>query len=136
MKAGPPADIDAYIAGFPREVRRRLEAIRTTIAGAVPEATEAIKYQMPTFVLHGNLLHFAAFQHHIGLYPTPSGVSAFASALAKYTTGKGSVQFPLDEPTPLALIARIARHRARENREKAQARPGRKASAASRRRKA
>lgn len=122
-------NIDEYIALFPADIRAKLEAVRRTIAAAAPEATEKISYQMPTFYLHGNLVHFAAHPHHIGFYPTPSGIAAFQSELARYKTSKGAVQFPLDEPLPLALVAEIVRFRVAENVQQAQAKQGRKRSA-------
>lgn len=106
-----PKSIDEYIAGFPRDVQRILEQIRTTISKAAPDAREAIKYQIPTFVLHGNLVHFAAFKNHIGFYPTPAAIEAFKDELSRYNFAKGSVQFPIDQPMPLALIAKIVRFR-------------------------
>jgi uncharacterized protein YdhG (YjbR/CyaY superfamily) len=122
MKTNPPAPrtIDEYIAGFPKEVQAILEKIRSTIKNSAPGAEEAIKYQMPTFVLKGNLVHFAAFKHHIGFYPVPSGIEAFKDELARYKQGKGSVQFPLDQPIPYELIERIVKFRVSENLEKAQ----------------
>lgn len=118
MKAarGSPASIDAYIAGFPGEVQRALKQIRATIRKAAPDAEEAIKYQVPTFVLNGNLLHFAAFKAHIGFYPTPSGIEAFRDELSHFESAKGSVRFPLDEPMPLGLIEKIVRFRVKEAR--------------------
>lgn len=110
----PAKDMDEYIAAFPPGVRRRLNQIRAIIRKAAPEAEEAIKYQMPTFVLGKSLVHFAAFKNHIGLYPTPSGIAAFKDDLAPYVNAKGSVQFPLDKPLPLALIERIVRFRINE----------------------
>ena len=77
-----PKDIDEYIAGFPEDVQAILEKIRTTIRGAVPDAEEAIKYQMPTFTLKGNLVHFAAWKSHIGLYPAPTGIEKFKDRLS------------------------------------------------------
>ena len=114
-----PTTIDEYIAGFPQEVQGILEQIRRTIHEAAPEATEAISYQMPTFKLYGNLVHFAAFQHHIGFYPVPSGIEKFKTELSVYKQGKGSVQFPLDQPIPYDLIRRIVEFRVEENLEKA-----------------
>ena len=110
-----PSSIDDYIAGFPPEIRDILTRIRAVIREAAPDATEAIRYQMPTFVLHGNLVHFAAYKAHIGLYPTPTGIEAFGDELAPYVGGKGSVRFPLDQPIPYDLIRRIATFRVREN---------------------
>jgi len=108
-------DIDSYIAGFPEDIRERLEQVRATIRKAAPQAEEAIKYAMPTFVLNGNLVHFAAFKNHIGFYPAPTGMAAFKKDLAPYHTGKGSVQFPLDKPVPLSLITKIVKMRVEEN---------------------
>ena len=113
-------NIDAYIATFPKDVQELLEQVRATIQNAAPEATEAIKYAMPTFMLKGkNLVHFAAFKNHIGFYATPSGHEAFNTALSKYKSGKGSVQFPIGEPMPLELIARIVEYRVTEHLAKA-----------------
>jgi uncharacterized protein YdhG (YjbR/CyaY superfamily) len=116
MKAasGPPRNVDEYIAGFPREVQEILQQIRTTIKQVAPDAEEAIKYGIPTFVLNGNLVHFAAFKHHVGFYPTPSGIEAFKDELSRYQSAKGSVQFPIDEPMPLRLIEEIVRFRVKE----------------------
>lgn len=121
--------IDEYIATFPAEIQKILQEIRATIKAAAPEATEKISYQMPTFFLNGNLVHFAAFKQHIGFYPTPNGVDAFAQDLAKFKGAKGSVQFPLDQPMPLDLITRIVKYRVAENLKKAKAKPGRQKSA-------
>jgi len=107
--------IDEYIAGFPKDIREILEKVRETIRQAAPDATEKISYQMPTFYLNGNLVHFAAFKKHIGLYPAPSGVAAFQEELAPYVKAKGSIQFPLDKPIPYDLIARITAFRVQEN---------------------
>ncbi|OQX19651.1 MAG: hypothetical protein BWK76_03945 [Desulfobulbaceae bacterium A2] len=121
---GSPRDIDGYIAGFPADVRKMLEQIRATIRDAAPEAVEAIKYSIPTFVLHGNLVHFAAFKNHIGFYPTPSGIEQFSDELAAYARAKGSVQFPLDQPMPLSLIRKIVTFRVREATAKRKKRAG------------
>jgi len=121
--------IDEYIATFPAEIQKILQEVRATIHAAAPEATEKISYQMPTFYLNGNLVHFAAFKQHIGFYPTPNGVDAFAQDLAKFKGAKGSVQFPLDQPMPLDLITRIVKYRVAENLEKAKVKPGRQKSA-------
>jgi uncharacterized protein YdhG (YjbR/CyaY superfamily) len=112
-------DIDEYIAGFPDDVREILEKIRATIREAAPGAEEAIKYRMPTFVLNGNLVHFAAFKNHIGLYPTPTGIEAFQGELSPYKSGRGSVQFPLDQPIPYDLIRRIVEFRVKESLDRA-----------------
>lgn len=110
-----PKTIDEYIAGFPQDVQVLLEQVRQTIRAAAPEAEETIKYQMPTFMLNGNLVYFAAFKKHIGFYPIPSGIDAFKEELSRYEGGKGSVKFPLDQPLPLDLIRRIVEHRMQEN---------------------
>ncbi len=116
----PIQSIDAYIAGFPPDIQERLQALRATIHAAAPEATERIAYGMPTFALHGNLVHFGAFKNHIGFYPTPSGIEAFAADLARYSGSKGAIQFPLDEPLPLDLVRRIVEYRLAENRARAE----------------
>lgn len=109
------ADIDSYIASFPPEVQEKLEQIRNTIRQSAPEATEAIKYAIPTFVWHGNLVHFAAFKSHMGFYPAPTGMAEFEKELAPYKQGKGSVQFPMSEELPLSLVSKIVAFRIREN---------------------
>ncbi len=116
-----PASIDEYIAGFPPDIQAILEKIRATIRQAAPEAQEAIKYRMPTFVLQGNLVHFAAFKEHIGLYPAPTGIIKFKDELSVYASAKGSVRLPLDEPIPYDLISRIVEYRVKENLARSQA---------------
>ena len=111
----PNNDIDKYISSFPNEIQAMLQQIRETIRQAAPEAKEAIRYAMPTFVLNGNLVHYAAFKNHIGFYPVPSGIEAFRDELSVYKRGKGSVQFPLDNPMPLSLITKIVKFRVQEN---------------------
>jgi uncharacterized protein YdhG (YjbR/CyaY superfamily) len=113
-----PKTIDEYIARFPRDVQAILKQVRATIRKVAPHAEEAIRYQIPTFVLGENLVHFAAFKKHIGFYPTSSGIAAFKDTLAPYKSAKGSVQFPIDKPMPLRLIEKIVRFRAREVRAK------------------
>lgn len=120
MKTKPPTTIDEYIAGFPSDVQDILHKIRATIRKAAPQAEETIKYQMPTFILQGYLVHFAAFKTHIGFYPTPSGVENFAAELARYQTSKGAIQFPLDQRIPYSLITRIVKFRVKENLAKAE----------------
>ena len=112
--------IDEYIAQFPEDIQAILQQIRSVIKEAAPEATEKISYQMPTFYLKGNLVHFAAFKSHIGFYPVPSGIEKFKEELSQYKGGKGSVQFPLDKPIPYDLIRRITIFRVEENLELAQ----------------
>ncbi len=111
--------IDEYIAAFPPEVQKKLKEIRSVIKEAAPQAEEKISYQMPTFTLHGNLVHFAAHQHHVGFYPTPSAIEAFMDELSIYEKSKGAVRFPLDKPLPLDLIRRMVLFRVAENEEKA-----------------
>ncbi len=110
-----PETIDEYIAGFPADIQVILQKIRKTIKDAAPDAQEAISYQMPTFKFHGNLVHFAAFKNHIGFYPVPSGIEKFKAELSVYKQGKGSVQFPLDQPIPYDLISRVVKYRVEEN---------------------
>jgi uncharacterized protein YdhG (YjbR/CyaY superfamily) len=108
-------NIDEYIKGFPRHIQQLLEEMRTTIRKAAPAAEEAIKYAMPTFVLNGNLVHFAAFKNHIGFYPAPSGIEAFKKELSAYEGSKGAIRFPLDKPLPLALVSKIVKYRVKNN---------------------
>lgn len=107
--------IDEYIVQFPEDIQKILQKIRSVIKEAAPDATEKISYQMPTFFLKGNLVHFAAFKSHIGFYPIPSGIEKFQDELSQYKGGKGSVQFPLDKPIPYDLIRRITIYRVEEN---------------------
>ena len=107
--------IDEYIKSFPGDIQARLKQLRALIRRVAPEAQEKISYQMPTFYLNGNLVHFAAYPKHIGFYPTPSGIEAFQKELSKYKSSKGAVQFPLDAPLPLKLIERIVKFRVKES---------------------
>jgi uncharacterized protein YdhG (YjbR/CyaY superfamily) len=111
--------IDEYIAGFPKNIQKLLKEMRATVKKAAPKAKEAIKYAMPTFILNGNLVHFAAFKNHIGFYPAPQGIEEFKKELSKYKGAKGSVQFPIDKKLPLTLISQIVKYRVKENLEKA-----------------
>ena len=113
-----PQTIDEYIAGFPKDVQVILKRIRSTVRKAAPGATEKISYQMPTFFLEGNLVHFAAFKTHIGFYPVPTGIEKFQKELSAYEVGKGSVKFPFDEPIPYELTENIVKFRIKENLEK------------------
>ena len=110
--------IDEYIKTFPDDVQSILEKMRQTIRKAAPEAEEAISYQIPTFKLNGNLVHFAAFKNHIGFYPTSTGVEAFKKELSPYEGAKGSVQFPIEKPIPYDLVKRIVMFRRKENLER------------------
>jgi uncharacterized protein YdhG (YjbR/CyaY superfamily) len=121
-----PQDIDQYIAAFPPAVRAKLTRIRAAIRKAAPQAKEAIKYQMPTFTQHGNLVHFAAYQHHIGFYPAPRAIERFQEELSAYEGSKGAVRFPLDKPVPVGLIGRIVKFRVQQDRERAAARKKRR----------
>lgn len=108
-------DIDAYIGGFPSEVQALLRKMRATIQKASPKATEAMKYNIPTFVLHGkNLVHFGGFTKHIGFFPAPSAIAKFKTELTKYKCSKGTVQFKLAEPMPWSLVARMVKFRVGE----------------------
>ncbi|HEX5809997.1 MAG TPA: DUF1801 domain-containing protein [Anaerolineales bacterium] len=107
--------MDEYINTFPEGVQRILNELRQTIKEVAPEAEETINYGIPTFTLNGNLVHFAAFENHIGFYPTPSGMEAFKNELSSYKGAKGSVQFPIDQPLPLPLIRKIVEFRVKEN---------------------
>ena len=111
--------IDEYIANFPEEVQKILEELRAIIRASAPEAEERISYQIPTFALKGNLVHFAAYKKHIGFYPTSGGIQAFERELSVYECAKGSVRFPIDEPLPFELISKIVRFRVDENLRKA-----------------
>jgi uncharacterized protein YdhG (YjbR/CyaY superfamily) len=115
--------IDEYIATFPEETQALLTALRATIRAAAPGAEEKISYQMPAFALHGNLVYFAAWKKHIGLYATPSGNAAFEAELSPYERSKGAVKFPIDQPLPLDLIGRIVQFKVAENLAKAAAKP-------------
>ena len=114
-----PENIDEYIASFSEDIQKILQQVRKTIQKAAPEATEKISYAMPTFHLDGNLVHFAAFTNHIGFYALPSGNREFQEELSHYKIGKGSIQFPLNEPMPTALIEKIVKFRVQENKAKA-----------------
>ena len=107
--------VDEYIQQYPPEIQEKLLLIRKTILDAAPEAKEKISWQMPTFTLNGNLVHFAAHKNHIGFYPGSSGIEAFQHRFGEYKSSKGAVQFPVSDPLPLELIAEIVRFRVKEN---------------------
>ena len=111
-------NIDAYIESFPENVQKLLKQMRATIAKAAPGAEEVIRYAIPTFILNGNLVHFAGFKNHIGFYPAPSGIEAFKKEIAPYEAGKGTLQFPFDKPLPLGLVTKIVKYRVAQNLEK------------------
>ncbi len=123
--------IDEYIALFPEDVQKLLKEVRRVIKAAAPDAQETINYQIPTFTLQGNLVHFAGFKKHIGFYPTPSATEKFKAELSAYKGAKGSVQFPLDQPIPFDLISEIVKFRVQENLERAEAKTKKKKTAAS-----
>ncbi|MBZ9571128.1 DUF1801 domain-containing protein [Methanobrevibacter sp. TMH8] len=110
--------IDEYISEFPKDIQEKLEKIRKTIQETTPEATEKISYGIPTFYLNGNLVHFAAYEKHIGFYPAPSGIENFKDELSEYKTSKGTIQFPLDKEIPYDLIKEIVKFRVNENENK------------------
>lgn len=114
-KVVQPTTIDEYIAQFPDDVQQILVKIRAVIKEAAQGAVEKISYQMPSFYLNGNLVWFAVWKHHIGFYPTTSGMEAFSEELSVYKQTKGSVHFPLDEPIPYELISKIVKFRVAEN---------------------
>jgi uncharacterized protein YdhG (YjbR/CyaY superfamily) len=113
-KRSAPKDIDSYIEGFPKDIQARLQQLRKTISETAPKATECIKYQIPTFFFHGNLVHFAAFKKHIGFFPTPSGIENFKMELSGFELSKGTIRFPLDKPIPFKLVSSIVAFRVKE----------------------
>lgn len=108
-------DVDAYIAGFPKETQTLLEQLRATIMKAAPDAEEVISYQMPAYRYNGMLVYFAGYKNHVGFYPGAAGIEAFKKELSVFKGAKGSVQFPLDKPLPIQLVARIVAFRVKEN---------------------
>jgi uncharacterized protein YdhG (YjbR/CyaY superfamily) len=127
-KAGKPSNIDDYIADFPKDVQERLQKVRMTIRKAAPKAEEAIKYMIPTFVLEGNLIHFAGYQNHVGLYPGSKPIEKFKDELTGYEISKGTVRLPLDKPLPIGLITRITKFCVERNLERAAAKSKKKKS--------
>ncbi len=121
MEKNKTNEIDSYIARFPKETQVILLKLRQTIKRSAPGAEETINYQIPTFTLKGNLVHFAAYKSHIGFYPTPSGIEKFKEELSAYEGAKGSVKFPIKKEIPYALISRIVKFRVIENEERAAA---------------
>ena len=122
MISKTPNNVDEYILDFPEDIQSLLNLVRSTIQQAAPEAEESIGYGMPAYKTNGKpLVYFAAFKNHIGFYATPTGHAEFAKELSKYKQGKGSVQFPIDQPMPLKLIAQIVEFRVIENQEKSKA---------------
>jgi uncharacterized protein YdhG (YjbR/CyaY superfamily) len=117
------SDVDGYIAGFPADTRALLERLRAAIRKAAPDSEEVMSYGMPAYKFHGMLVFFAGYKNHIGFYPTPSGIAAFKKELAAFKSSKGAVQFPLDRPLPLKLVAGIVSFRTKENLAKEMAKP-------------
>lgn len=113
--------IDEYILQFPHEIQETLQTLRKVIKEAAPQSEEKISWRMPTFVLHGNLVHFAAFKNHIGFYPGANGIDTFKNEISEYKCSKGGVQFPIKKPMPYELISRIVKFRVNENIKKAEA---------------
>jgi uncharacterized protein YdhG (YjbR/CyaY superfamily) len=127
MNLNVPTTVNEYIAAFPDDIQLILNQVRITIRQAAPDAEESIGYGMPAYKLNGRpLVYFAGFKNHIGFYATPTGHIAFAKELSKYKQGKGSVQFPIDQPMPLELIAQIVEFRVIENLEKGKLKSNRK----------
>lgn len=124
MPPPKPQTIDEYIAGFPDDVQQLLEKIRVAARKAVPKATEAIKYGIPTFVQQGNIVSFAAYKNHVSLYPAPVGVAEFEAEIAPYLASKATLQFPLDKPLPSALVTKVTRYQAKRLSEKAAEKKG------------
>jgi len=110
-----PRNLTEYISAAPKDAQKKLREMRACIRKAAPGARESLKWGMPAFSYRRILVTFAAFKHHIGFYPTPSAVTAFANDLAKFVTAKGSIQFPLEKPLPLGLIRKITAFRVRES---------------------
>lgn len=105
-------NVDEYLSSFPKEIQKVLKQVRETIKKTAPQAEEKISYGVPSFTLNGKqLIYFAGFKKHIGVYPSPVTVDTFKKDFSKYKTGKGSVQLPLDQPMPLTLITKIVKYR-------------------------
>jgi len=115
------ANVDEYIKRCPSEVQRILQKLRRTIKTTAPKAEEVISYAIPGYKYHGMLIFFAAFKNHISVYPAPRSNDTFKKELSAYKGGKGTIQFPLEDPVPLDLVVRIIKFRMKENEEKAAA---------------
>jgi uncharacterized protein YdhG (YjbR/CyaY superfamily) len=110
-----PKTIDEYIQAAPKEAQKKLREMHACIRAAAPGAKEGLKWGMPAFSHRRILVTFAGFKNHIGFYPTPSAVTAFAKELSKFSTAKGSIQFPLEKPLPLSLVRKITAFRVKES---------------------
>jgi len=118
MKMNKVGSIDEFINTYPKDIQDILRELRETIRKAAPEAQEKISYGIPTFTFNGNLVHFSAYDKHIGFYPGAGAIETFKSELKPYDTAKGTVRFPLDEPLPLALVRKITLYRVKQNSQK------------------
>ncbi len=121
MKQEKPTSVEAYINAFQKPTQVLLQQIRTIIRKAVPDAEEVISYSIPAYKQEGMLVYFAGYEHHIGFYPTASGIRAFQKEIAGYKHSKGAVQFPLGKPLPVALITKIVKFKLKENQDKSKA---------------
>lgn len=117
QKENKPNSVEEYILSAPKETQQKLREMRACIQAVAPGAEEGLKWGMPAFFYKRILVTYAAFKHHIGFYPTPSAVSAFAKELTGYKTATGSIQFPLEKPLPVSLIRRITEFRVKESNE-------------------
>ena len=118
MEATKFKTVQEYLSAQPAPVKAMLQQMRSTIKEAAPGAEEVISYNMPAFKLQGMLVWYAAFKNHIGFYPAPMGIDEFKDETAIYRTGKGTLQFPLDQPIPYDLITKIVKFRVQRNLEK------------------
>lgn len=121
MITAKPKSVDEYIASFPKETQKILNEVRATVKAAAPKTEESISYGMPAYTFNGPVAYFAGYKSHIGFYATPNAHEEFKADLAKYKQGKGSVQFPIDEPMPLKLITKMVKFRIKHNAETAKA---------------
>lgn len=115
MKSNAPGTVAKYAESFPKSTQTIIKKMRATIKKAAPKAVESISYQMPAYKLNGVLVYFAAYENHIGFYPTPRGIAPFKKELVKFKCSKGAIQFPLDKKIPWALVSKIVRYRVKEN---------------------
>jgi uncharacterized protein YdhG (YjbR/CyaY superfamily) len=118
MKQAKDKTVDEYIRSFPKSTQKILQEIRKALNAAVPGSEERISYHIPTIYKNGNIVHYAAFEKHIGFYPTPQAMIKFKKEIKPYRTGKGSIQFPINEPMPMELMIKIAKYRDKENQKK------------------
>jgi len=114
------SSVDEYVASFPPDVQRILKQLRKLIRDTVPSAKEEISYNMPAYRQHAVLVYFAGYKHHIGFYPTGSGIQHFKEQLEGLKFSKGAIQFPLDQPLPAELVRQIVKFRATDDKERNQ----------------